>query len=73
MLLPRRNELMLCAFIPRAMPTTDGFCSFRGQVSALRGDWECVKLGGWCIENDGTRGSEIVGPNEQGKTIILLY
>ena len=72
MLLPRWGEFCCVGALPRTVPTTDGFCSFRGQVGALRGDWECVKLGGWCIENDGTRGSEIVGPTERNQLELKL-
>ena len=35
MLLPRWGEFMLCATLPRAVPTADEFCPFRGQVGAL--------------------------------------
>ena len=72
MLLPRWGEFMLWVLMPRALPTADWFCHFRAQVGALRGDWECVKLGGWRIENDGTRGSEIVGPTERNQLKLKL-
>ena len=42
MLLPRWGEFMLCATLPRAVPTADGVCPFRAQISAKRGEWECA-------------------------------
>ena len=54
------------------MPSADGVFPFRALVGAKQGDWECVKLGGWCIENDGTRGSEIVGPTERNQLKLKL-
>ena len=38
MLLPHWGEFMLCATLPRAVPTADEFCPFRGQVGAWSGD-----------------------------------
>ena len=42
MLLPRWGEFMLCAALPRAVPTADGVCTFRAQISAKRGEWKCA-------------------------------
>ena len=39
------GRVLLCATLPRAVPTADGVCPFRVLVSAKQGDWECVKLG----------------------------
>jgi len=36
MLLPRWGEFMLWVLMPRAVPTTDGFCPFKVQVGALQ-------------------------------------
>ena len=45
MLLARWGELCCVGAVPRAVPWLMGFCSFRGQVGALRGDWEWYGLG----------------------------
>jgi hypothetical protein len=36
---------MLCASLPRAVPTADGVCPFWALVGAKQGNWECVKFG----------------------------
>ena len=36
------GEFMLWVLMPRAVPTADGVCPFRAQVSAKRGEWECI-------------------------------
>ncbi len=38
------GRVLLCAALPRAVPTADGFCPFRVLVGAGRGDCEYVLL-----------------------------
>ncbi len=71
-LLPRWGEFLLCAALPRAVPTADGFLPFQGVGSAKRGEWECVGLGYLRIENNYTRGGAIANPTEQG-TLTKFY
>jgi hypothetical protein len=45
MLLPRWGEFMLWVLMPRAVPSADGVCPFRGQVGALLEDCEYAWIG----------------------------
>ena len=45
MLLPRWGEFMLCAPMPRAVPSADGVCPFRALVGALLEDCEYAWIG----------------------------